>query len=339
MLNAVAHWASIGEYLLWRLFGQWQASYSMASWTGLLNRHSLTWDEEWLSMLPVEAAQFSPLGDVNRPMRGLQGEWANRWPTLRDVPWFPAIGDGAAANIGSGCGDASRLALTIGTTGAMRVVLPSNLPVMPPGLWLYRADANRALLGGATTEGGSVFAWLRDTLQLPPTEELERQLAAMPPAAHGLTMLPFIGGEHAPGWRDDARASLVGFSMNTSPVEIVQAGLESVAYRFALIYGLIANNLPQGEHQIVAGGGVLNSPAWLQIFANVLGQPVLTLVETEATSRGAALLALESLGVIGSTMDLSPETGKTYRPNAEHYARYQEAIVRQVNVYNRLLGE
>ncbi len=334
-----ARWASMGEYLVWRFFGRWQVSYSVAAWTGLLNRFDLTWDEAWLSLLPVQAGHLSPLVDLNIPTQGLQGKWAGRWPALKDVPWFPAIGDGAAANIGSGCGDPSKLALTLGTSGAMRVVLPPDLDSVPAGLWLYRVDAQRGLLGGATTEGGNLFAWFRDTLQLPPPAEMERELQEMAPAAHGLTVLPFVAGERAPGWHDNARASVVDFTLNTRPVDIVRAGLESIAYRFALIYRRIAAHLPPDEtRQIVAGGGLLNSPAWLQIMADALGQPVLTLIEKEATSRGAALLALESLGVIEDSTDLVPATGKTYYPNEQHHQVYQQAIARQIETYRLLVA-
>ncbi len=340
LMETAAHWASIGEYLFRRLFGRWQVSYSVAAWTGLLNRHNLAWDQVWLTHLSIDESLLSPLGDVNQPLTGLQSEWAQRWPALKEVPWYPAIGDGAAANIGSGCGNPARIALTIGTSGAMRVVLPPDLDTVPAGLWLYRVDKRRALLGGATTEGGNLFAWLKNTLQLPSSQaEVERELANMPPTGHGLSILPFIAGERAPGWRDDARASLIGFNLNTRPIDILRAGLESVAYRFALIYGLIAPHLPVDNHQIIAsGGGVLNSPAWLQIMTDVLGQPVITLAEKEATSRGVALLALESLDIIEDTTTLSPATGKTYEPNIAHHEQYQRAVKKQVDYYNRVVG-
>jgi gluconokinase len=338
LLEAATHWVSIGEYLFEQFFGQWRVSYSVASWTGLLNRHELVWDQDWLSYLPVDESQLSPLGDVDQPLVGLQGEWAARWPVLKEVPWFPAIGDGAAANVGSGCGDPTQVALTIGTTGAMRVVLPHNVATVPAGLWLYRVDKRRALLGGATTEGGNLFAWLKKTLQLPASGELEQVLAGMSPAAHGLTVLPFIAGERAPGWHGDARASLIGFTLNTDPLDIVRAGLESVAYRFALIYRLIKPHLPvESNHQIIAsGGGLLSSPAWLQIMADVLGRSLLTLAEKEATSRGIALLALESLGLIEEITDLPPATGKIYEPNNDHYAQYKRAIEKQIELYQEL---
>ncbi|MEZ4675554.1 MAG: gluconokinase [Caldilineaceae bacterium] len=339
-LRGSVYWLSFGEYLYWKLLGRRVASYSVAAWTGLLNRRTLTWDEEWLSHLPIESEQLSPLGDVDAPLAGLLPPWGERWPVLKDVPWLPMIGDGAAANIGSGCDTPHRIALTIGTTGAMRVVLPPNIPTVPAGLWLYRVTRDRGLLGGATTEGGNLFAWLRESLQLPPAEQLEKELAERPPAAHGLTVLPFVAGERAPGWKGSARASLVGFTLNTRPVDIVQAALEGIAYRFAIIYGRIKPHLGAGNQQIIAsGGGFLRSPAWLQIMADVLNQPIIALAEPELTSRGVALLALEYLSVIERPSVLSVETGQTYLPNLERHQRHQVAVTEQIAIYERLLGQ
>jgi hypothetical protein len=90
--RSVRYWLSFGEYLLWRLTGQRKASYSIAAWTGLLNRHSLQWDEEWLAQLPVQAEQLSPLVDIDEPLGELQPAWAERWPLLRQSRWIPAIG-------------------------------------------------------------------------------------------------------------------------------------------------------------------------------------------------------------------------------------------------------
>lgn len=340
LLERSAYWLSFGEYLYWRLLGQRTVSYSVASWTGLLNRHSLTWDQAWLAMLPVTAEQLSPLADVNQPLQGLQAPWAERWPALRAIPWIPAIGDGAAANLGSGCDQPTRIALTIGTTGAMRVVVDPALTQVPDGLWLYRVSSGQGLLGGATTEGGNLFAWLRESLQLPPLDQLEKELAGRAPAAHGLTILPFVSGERAPGWNDHARASIVGFTLNTRPLDLVQAALEAIAYRFSLIYQRIKPHTAGHHHQIIAsGGGLLSSPAWLQIMADVLGEPIVALLEKEITSRGIALLGLQQLGVIDQMSELPPTTGHTYLPNPEHHARHQQAIERQVAIYDRLVRQ
>lgn len=331
LFDEVRHWLSIGEYLLWKFFGERQVSYSVASWTGLLNRRQLAWDREWLDYLGLPEEKLSPLVDVDQPAQGLRGEWATRWPALKNVPWFPAIGDGAAANLGSGCTGAERLALTLGTTGAMRVALDNFVDAPPLGLWVYRVNQKYALLGGATTEGGNVFAWLTKLLQLPP--DVEQALAQMPPAAHGLTMLPFVAGERAPGWHDDARAVMAGLSLNTQPIDILRAGLEAVSYRFALIYQSVLSYLPPEHQIIVSGSALLNSPVWLQIMADVLGHPLVLSAEKEATSRGIALLALKALNLSGAE---AAATGSVIYPNEQHHVKYQEALQKQRLLYRQL---
>lgn len=221
----VRRWATLGEYLERRLFGHGRVSLSAAAWTGLLNRHTLHWDEPLCAALGLEPGLLAPLADVDEPLAGLQEPWASRWPALRGVPWLPAVGDGAAANIGSGCAGPGRLALTVGTTGALRVVRPDPV-VVPPGLWCYRVDREHALVGGATSEGGNVYAWLRQTLQLGEPAATEAALAALPPDGHGLTVLPFVAGERSPGWAGDVPASIHGMTLATTPLAILRASLE-----------------------------------------------------------------------------------------------------------------
>lgn len=336
IVRQVARWFSLGEYLFWHWFGHTQLSFSVASWSGLLNRHSLTWDAPLLAELGLDPAQFSPLVDANAALHGLRAPYAARWPSLAQIPWFPAIGDGAAANLGSGCTTAARVALTVGTTGALRVVLPS-LPKVPAGLWCYRVDRQRILLGGATSEGGNLFAWLRSVLQLGDPVTVEAALAAGQPDAHGLTVLPFLAGERSPGWASDLRASIVGLSLNSTALDILHAGLEAVAYRFALIAQLLIPQLPDAPCFVANGGALLNSPAWAQICADVLGQPLYASAITEPSSRGAALLALESLGVLANLEALPLEYSCVYTPDAARHQRYCVGLERQQQVYAALL--
>jgi gluconokinase len=338
LVRRVTRWVSIGEYLELKLFGDTAVTYSVASWTGLLNRMRLTWDAPLLAGLPVKESQLSPLTDVSRPRRGLRSSFARRWPALADVPWFPAVGDGAAANIGSGCFSSRQVAVTMGTTSALRVVLTAAPEHLPAGLWCYRVDGERSLLGGALSEGGSVFSWMKETLNLGDHSSLEEALGAMSPDSHGLTVLPFLAGERAPGWAGHARGVLQGLSLATRPAEILRAGMEAVAYRLFLVFELLRPLLP-GDPQVVASGGaLLNSPAWLQIVTDVLGMPVAVCGVAEATSRGAALLALEAIGAIKSLDEIPHFIQAPYQPDSRRHARYCRAIERQQELYAKLIN-
>ncbi len=185
---------------------------------------------------------------------------------------MPAIGDGAAANIGSGCISPCQVALTMGSTTAIRAIVEQPTQHVPNGLWCYRVDRRRSLAGGALSEGGSLFAWLKNVLRLTDPAELEAELNSLPPDGHGLTVLPFLAGERSPGWQGHARATIHGISQATTALEILQAGMEAVAGRIALVFEILAALLPE-DLQIVAGGGAIhNSPAWLQIITDVLGR-------------------------------------------------------------------
>ena len=353
LLDAVAEWTTIGDYLRRHFCGARGVSLSLASWNGLLNRRELTWDAAWIKRLPVRRAALPPLVDVGDAAR-LQSPWSGRWVALREAAWLPAIGDGAAANLGSGADGTTpdgvhQIALTVGSTAAMRMVVEPTIERVPDGLWLYRVDAARGLLGGATSEGGNVYGWLRGLLDWPDEDALSRDLTAplltassttRSPAAHDLTVLPFVAGERAPGWRANARATLHGLALDTTPLDILQATLEAVAYRLALIQQRIVAHLPEdAAYRIMAGGGALRrSPAWRQILADAMGYPIVALDEDEITGRGLALLALAQVGAIDSVAALPPRIGETHEPNATHHALHRERLAQQIALYERVMA-
>jgi gluconokinase len=330
----VVRWGSIGEHLELAFFGEAATSLSMASGTGLLDQETLRWDPEALAAAGIEASQLFPLVDLAGGRRGLRPPWAARWPTLRSVPWFAAVGDGAASNIGSDCVDPGRIALNVGTSAALRV-LTETAPAPPRGLWRYRLDRRRSLVGGATSEGGNVYAWCQQVLRLPDDEAVQRALAARVPDGHGLTVLPFLAGERAPGWRGQRRATITGLSLDTTAIDVVHAALEAVALRLALVYDLLAPHATR-EHLLVASGGATRSRVWIQMLADALGRPVHCSTESEATSRGAALLALESLGVLPDGAAARAPLGDTVEPDPAHHARYAAALDRHRRLDDRV---
>jgi gluconokinase len=337
-LEQARRWLPWSAYLADRLFGDPRVSYSVASWSGLLDRTALRWDAPLLDLLPIEPSQLPPLCDIDQPWEGLQAAYAGRWPALREARWFPAVGDGAAANVGSGCVDAARLAVTIGTSSAARVVVPDFQDDLPDGLWCYRVDRRRSLLGGALNEGGNVFAWAQETLRLPEGPQLEAAVAALPPAGHGLTFLPLLAGERSPGWEPALRGGLLGLAVGTTPVDILRAGLEGVAFRIASVYGQVQSALRREPEVVASGGALLKSAAWQQILADVLARPVKASSVEEASARGAALLALEALGC-GRLEDFAAPLSDVVAPDPARHQVYLGAMRRQQALYDHLLRE
>jgi gluconokinase len=333
----VRSWVSFGEFLFRRLFGRSICTVSMASGTGLLDINRCDWDAETLLALGLGADQLSPLGDVKDAFVGLSGPYAARWPALRETPWTPPVGDGACNNLGSGCATPDRIAVMVGTSGAMRAVCAVDRIDIPWGLWCYRADRRRVVLGGALNDGGNLAEWCRRTFQLGSPDEVERQIAAMAPDSHGLTFLPFLAGERSPGWNAQARASISGLSLDTKPAQILRAGLEAVALRFELIRGMLCEAVPQAKEIVASGGALRESPAWVQILADAMGRPILPSAEPEASARGAALLTLESLGMVPKLEDLPASFGPPVPSDPARHAAYARALARQKDYYTKLV--
>ncbi len=325
------------EYLRLRLFGEAKVGISMASGTGLFDQNGKVWDEELLDALPIGKGQLSPISD--EPSQGLRKEWAQRWPELTDVPWFLAVGDGACSNVGSGCVGTERMALMVGTSGALRILWRADSARVPEWLWCYRSDAKRFVAGGALSDGGNLVAWLRETLRLPEEDETEELLTNMEPDAHRLTFLPLLAGERTPGWASGAKGTITGLSMATRPVEILRAAMEAIALRFALIARRLDEAFPEGcdNRQVIAtGGGLLGSSAWTRIMADALGKPVTVSTVPEASGRGAVLLALEALGD-PPVEEFEAPLGEVYEPDFSHHAVYEEALKRQRELYDAMV--
>ena len=326
----------IGAYCYGRWFGRdMPTSLSVASWTGLLDSARGIWHEDYartlcgddlLSLLPG-------LADYDAAQVGLTAEYARRWSQLRDAPFFLAVGDGAAANVGSGAVDARHIALTIGTTAALRVV--KQVERVPDGLWRYLVRADMPLVGGATSEGGNVYQWLmRDLLR--ECGDLDAQLRSRPADAHGLTVLPLLAGERAPGWQAEASGTIHGLRRGTTRLDLLQAHLEAVALRLSLIYERLASE--DDEARVLAGGGALQaSPVWAQMLADACDCPIMLLAEREVTARGLALLMRSALDSVALD-DEPPRISQVAQPIPANARVLRAARDRQSALYAKLYG-
>ena len=339
----IAKWTDITTFIFSRWFGTTDipSSYSVAAWSGLLNRHRLEWDTDLLDAVGLDITALPRLAPYSDAQSGLCPVYSVRWPQLAEVPFFLAVGDGAAVNVGSGCTDRRNIALTVGTTAAMRLVVDhpndQSPPQVPKGLWGYILRSDRTLLGGAFSEGGNVVEWALNNFKLPSLDDLNDELERTQPDAHGLTVLPFIAGERAVGWSTNASGVINGVRVSTSGLDILQALMESVAYRFSLVADLLRDEMDDDRVFIAGGGAMTNSPWWLQTMADVLQGEVHIPAEEQATSRGAAILALNALGIWEGLDDVMPAIAAVYEPRHEYRSVYEEAIQRQAELYARVV--
>ena len=329
-------WLAFSDFVALKLFGSATTSVSMASGSGLLDIRKCLWDAELVKILRTRAATLPRIAGYGEIFT-LSEKYAKRWPQLSQAKWFPAIADGAANNIGAGCVKRSKAALMIGTSGAIRVAYRGEPPArIPPGLWCYRIDRKRVIIGGALSDGGGLYRWLKENFRITDDDRMEAEIARRAPAEHGLDVMPFFAGERSTGYNENATGSIIGLRSSTDSVDIVQAAFESVAYRFAEIFDQL--NSVCGVREMIASGGALRkSPVWTQIIADVLARN-LTLPNThEASMRGAVLLALETTGRIKKIEEIPTPSGKKFSADRSRKAVYAAARKRHQKAYKLLI--
>jgi gluconokinase len=337
LFSRVRHWLSFPDYLFLQLLARPATSISMASATGIFDQTKCEWDCELLLETDIDPEQLPSIAAPRSNVQGLAEQYSSRWPMLEHAAWFPAIGDGAANNIGLGCTARDRVALMLGTSGALRM-LSSRVPppTLPSELFCYRADRDRVVIGGALSDGGSLLAWMKDAFGLNyDDEDLNRRLEEIGPDSHGLTVLPFWSGERATGWSPAAHGTIDGLNAGSKPIDILRAAMESICYRFALI-GQALDPFASGASIILAGKTFLSHPVWAQIMADVLGRQVELFPDPEVSIRGAALLALETIGTIDSIELVKSEPGRLFLPEMTRHEKYSQAVRRQEDLYRRL---
>jgi gluconokinase len=337
LLDRARRFVNIKELLLHHWTGEWLVDYNLASGTGLLNMHTLTWDPWALELAGVRADQLSrPVPTVHTVPLG-----ANRLGLRPGTPVVVGAGDGVLSSLGSGAIEPGVVAAMVGTSGALRVATAH--PVVDPRarLFCYYLDTDRWVLGGSLNNGGIALRWLRDQCYPGATyEDVLAEAATVPAGAGALLFLPYLAGERSPGFNVRARGVWFGLGLEHTRAHMARSVLEAVAFRLHSVLGPIAE-VAGPVREIRATGGYARSPFWLQICADVFGREVAVPVQAEGSSLGAFVLGAKALGI---TPDLSwvhelVSVGARLAPDMAKHERYAElfAIYRRVN--QNLQGE
>lgn len=328
--TAVKHWMSPAEWLQVTLIGEANCALGMATGTGLFNPTKLTWDPDLLKYCEVDAAHLGHVSDEPTPVAG---RLAAQFPELKGVPWFPGIGDGAASNLGSGATRPGFAAINVGTSGALRVVEQGKEAHAPFGLFCYRIDCERWLVGGAVSNAGNLRAWCLRELKLRDEATIETELAKRPGPEHGLVVFPSWTADRAPTWAENVTGAVHGISQHTSAIDLLQAITEATYHRLARIAELVIAD-QKSVPKFIVSGGIQRSPSSLQRLADVLGHTIYPNDEMEASLRGAAVFALEKLGADTVNGNL----GRAVRPRAKYVKLYAAEREKQT-AFEQSLGE
>lgn len=305
----MAFWVGVKDWVLVRMCGALVVDHSLASSSGLLDIHTLDWDDEALSLAGISPEQLPELVPTRHVLPQLTAEAVDRLGLAESTPVVVGAGDGPLANLGVGAVRPGVAACSIGTSGALRVAV--ERPAVDPqgGVFCYALTEDRWVVGGAINNGGATLDWVRELLAPELGRGDETELLALAarakPGSGGLVMLPYLLSERAPHWSALPKGAYVGLTRAHRREHMIRAAIEGVCLQLSLVLGSMrAAGLD--VTQIRATGGVTRSGLWRQILACALDIPLDFAEGQEGSGFGAALLGMEALGLIES-IDVAAE--------------------------------
>ncbi|MCM0598767.1 gluconokinase [Periweissella fabalis] len=349
--NITAHYMGIKEYIFYRLLHVNKVDYSIANAMGLFNIFNLDWDEQALAVTGISREQLPKLVAPTEYVTGLQPDLAKFMGLAQDVPFVFGASDGTLSNLGVNAIKPGVVAVTIGTSGAVRVV--TNKPVIDPKgrTFTYYLDEGMWVVGGPVNNGGVVFRWARDNmfdaekstaklLNMDAYDLLTKVADKVPAGADGLIFHPYLGGERAPIWDANARGSFFGLTQNHTRAHMLRAVLEGIVYNLYSVT-LALEEVVGKPNSIQATGGFARSALWRQMLADIFEQPVTIPDSFESSALGAAVVAMKALGIIDSYDIMAKVIGttKTYQPNPENYEAYRDLMPIYIRLDRQLESE
>jgi gluconokinase len=349
--SQAAKFISIKEYVLYQLFEQYVVDHSIASATGLLNLKTLTWDEEVLNLAHVRDDQLSKLVPTTHILQGMKTQYAELLGLDPNVPVIVGASDGVLANLGVGAIASNQLAITIGTSSAVRKAVSHPVTDEQGRTFCYPLNENYWIIGGPSNNGGIVLRWFRDRFGQPEVEQAKHQnkdpydlliqlAETIPAGADGLLFLPFLSGERAPYWNADARGVFFGLSLQHERSHFVRAVLEGILFAAYSITNVLSE-LTETSQSILASGGFARSQVWRQMMADLFGIEVLAPEVYEATGLGAAMLAMYAVNEIDKLEDVQAmiRIHDRHTPNLQLSEQYHKLFERYQRLYKQLEPE
>ncbi|MBH5319457.1 gluconokinase [Paenibacillus sp. GSMTC-2017] len=341
----------IKEYIFKKFFDQYVVDHSLASAMGMMNLHTLDWDEEALTIAGVTPDQLSQLVPTTKIFTGCDASLAKQIGIDPQTPFVIGASDGVLSNLGVNAIRKGEIAVTIGTSGAIRTIIDKPKTNDKGRTFCYALTENHWVIGGPVNNGGMVLRWIRDEfassevetakrLGIDPYEVLTKIAERVRPGSDGLLFHPYLAGERAPLWNPDVRGSFFGLTMSHKKEHMIRAALEGVIYNLYTVFLALIECMDSPVTRIQATGGFARSDVWRQMMSDIFASEVVVPESYESSCLGACILGLYATGKIDSFEVVSEMVGTTVKhtPNEEATKEYRQLLAIFISL-SRVLEE
>lgn len=310
----VKKWIGLKEYLMYYLTGSYQIDYSSATATGLFNSSSFQWDDEIVAYLDLNLGQLPELVDT-KAVFPVMTDTAAALGLQAGATVLIGASDGCLASYASYLTTGSRINLTIGTSGAIRVLTKQRQLSPKQTSFCYYLAKDLWVVGGPTNNGGNVLEWLSELLYQDKQsifQALPEALQTSPVGAKNLSFLPYVYGERAPWWDAEKRASFEGLSVVHQQADMIRAVVEGILFNLKFIHE--ASVVDSGA--LTISGGFFDIPFVAQMTADIFQQTCCYSDYNEPTFGAVAL---------GQSLEVKPQSKAVYQVDEHASQAYQTA--------------
>ncbi len=349
MYEATHKFLDVKDYAVFLATGNYVTSYDMAYVTWLMNtrgdQKKWHWSDRIHRMFGLDPEKMPELRASTAIAGSVTRDFSDKTGVPEGLPVVNGSGDMPTSAIGSGAIEPGRIHVNIGTAGWVATHHPKKAIDIAhylgttasgmPGIFLI--ISKQETLGAALDWIKGILYPARFTEGMSAGEiyaDLDGEAAHSPAGANNTIFTPWLFGERSPINNPYLRGQIFNIGMNTVRADLLRAAMEGVAYniRWGMEY---VEKLSQkisrpSTEDIRIIGGASKSEIWCQIFADVLGKPVVQMKNPQmASALGVATIAMVSLGIFRQFTDIERilHKGNTYTPEKSN-----------TMVYDRLFG-
>ncbi|WP_144553199.1 gluconokinase [Peribacillus simplex] len=348
----VKKYIGIKEYIFKKLFDQYVVDYSLASSMGMMNLKNLDWDEEALRIAGITRGQLSELVPTTKVFNNCDPDLAKQIGIDPQTPFVIGASDGVLSNLGVNAIRKGEIAVTIGTSGAIRTIIDEPKTDEKGRIFCYALTEKHWVIGGPVNNGGMVLRWIRDEfassevetakrLGIDAYEVLTKIAERVRPGADGLLFHPYLAGERAPLWNPDVRGSFFGLTLSHKKEHMIRAALEGVIYNLYTVFLALTECMDGPVTRIQATGGFARSAVWRQMMSDIFESDVVVPESYESSCLGACILGLYATGEIDSFEVVSEMIGNTHKhtPKDDSVKEYRQLLPIFINLSRGLENE
>ncbi|MBV7506651.1 gluconokinase [Bacillus sp. sid0103] len=324
----------IKEYIFKKFFDQYVVDHSLASAMCMMNLKKLDWDEEALEIAGISREQLSRLVPTTEIFTNCHPDLAKQMGIDPQTPFVIGASDGVLSNLGVNAIRKGEIAVTIGTSGAIRTIIDQPQTDEKGRIFCYALTEKHWVIGGPVNNGGMVFRWIRDEfaasevetakrLGIDPYEVLTKIAEGVKPGSDGLLFHPYLAGERAPLWNPDVRGSFFGLTMAHKKEHMIRAALEGVIYNLYTVFLALLECMEGPVTRIQATGGFARSAVWRQMMSDIFDLDVVVPESYESSCLGACILGLYATGKIESFEVVSEMVGSTHKHTPKESAAHE----------------